>query len=433
MARPPVASVGAFALIPRARTVLLLLLLAAALAFTACGGGGTSSPPATATPSPEPTATPDPGPPEIDRARIVEHVRKLSEEIGPRITGSAAEQAAVDYAQAQLQSYGYQVDVQTFSATGDLLRDVSVTPEGGTAIRGVMFALSGQGTATGPLVDVGPGTSNEYPNASGAVVLAQRGEERFSEMALRALRAGAVALVVANNEPGPFQGGMANQVSLPVIAIGQEEGASLRVAGPVQVTVTVGTTPQVTSHNVIARQPGTACMTLSGAHIDSVWWAAGANDNASGSAVVLELARVAAASGMSGHCFALWGAEEVGLLGSAFFVAAVGRDDRTALQAYINYDVAGSNATPRAIGGQQLLDRVGPLASGLGLSLEMSTEEPQIGSDHRSFARGGFPVVMLTTPGKIHTPSDTLANLDPAYAEPLARLGLALMRELEAA
>ena len=361
-------------------------------------------------------------------------MRLLSEEIGPRETGSAAEQAAVDYAQAQLASYGYQVDVQTFTATGDLLRDVSVTPEGGAPIRGVMFAASAAGTASGPLVDVGLGTSDEYPDASGAVVLVQRGEATFGDMALRALQAGAVALVIANNAPGPFQGGMPNQVGLPVIAIGQEEGDSLRAlraAGPLQATVTVSQPPQVTSHNVIARTPGQPCQTLSGGHIDSVWWADGANDNASGSAVVLELARVAAASGLRGHCFALWGAEEVGLLGSAFFVAGVSREDRDALRAYLNFDVLGGNAPPQAVGSRELLDRAGPLADVLGLTVELSTRVDDIGSDHRSFARVGFPVLMLFTGGPIHTPADTLANLDPAYAAPLAQLGLALMEDLQ--
>lgn len=363
-------------------------------------------------------------------------MRKLSDEIGPRITGSAQEQAAVDYAQAQLTSYGYQVDVQSFTATGDLLRDVSVTPQGGSPIAGVMFNLSATQTVTGPLVDVGLGTTNDYPGAEGAAVLVQRGEERFSEIALRALRGDAVALVVANNALGPFQGGLVNQLNVPVIAIGQEEGAllrNLRAAGPLQVTVSVGTPPQVTSHNVIARTPGQPCRTLSGAHIDSVWWADGANDNASGAALVLELARVAAASGLGGHCFALWGAEEVGLLGSSFFVVAVTREDRNAMQAYLNYDVVAGDGTPVAIASQQLLDRVEPLAGGLGLNLELSTQESQIGSDHRSFSRGGFPTLMLTTRFSvpIHSPRDTLANLDAPYVEALTELGLALLQDFQ--
>jgi len=361
-------------------------------------------------------------------------MRKLSDEIGPREAGSTAEQAAVDYAQAQLASYGYQVDVQMFTAAGDLLRDVSVTPEGGASIRGVMFARSSPGTVSGPLVDVGTGASSEYANASGGVVLVQREDVPFIDMATRALQAGAVALVVANSQAGPFQGSLVNQVSLPVIAIGREDGDALRAllgAGPLQATATVGPVRQVTSHNVIARPPGRPCETLSGGHIDSVWWAAGANDNASGSAVVLELARVAAASGLSGHCFALWGAEEAGLLGSAFFVAGVSQQDRDALRAYLNFDVLGGNAAPQAIGSRALLDRAGPLAEGLGLAVALSTRVDEIGSDHRSFLRGGFPVLMLSTGGPIHTPADTLANQDPAYAAPLGELGLALIGELQ--
>lgn len=363
----------------------------------------------------------------------MEHIRVLSEEIGVRMAGSPEQEEAVAYAQEQLRGWGYEVQVQPFQATGNLLRDVTVAVAGGEPIEGAAFSGSATGAASGLLIDAGTGREEDFPpDATAAIVLVQRQDVRFSDMAARSLAAGASALVIANSQPGPFQGGFEQEVGLPVITIGQEDGQSLRdrlAAGQIEVTATVSEPRTVRAYNVIARPPGGTCTTISGGHIDSVPWAPGANDNASGSALVLELARVASVAGLSGHCFALFGAEEEGLLGSAFFVSSMSAEQRSALEAYYNYDVVAGNAPPMAIGSQELLDRAGPLAVDLGLDVELSSKTDEIGSDHRSFLDGGVPSLMLTTPDfeRIHTPGDVVANLGPAFLEGIAQLGLALL------
>ena len=62
---------------------------------------------------------------------------------------------------------------------------------------------------------------------------------------------------------------------------------------------------------------------LLGAHLDSVANGPGINDNGSGSALVLEIARQARRLGVRparGLRFAFWGAEELGLVGSTAYV-----------------------------------------------------------------------------------------------------------------
>ena len=80
------------------------------------------------------------------------------------------------------------------------------------------------------------------------------------------------------------------------------------------------------AYNIIAEIPGTdpkAGYVMAGAHLDS--WAAadGAADNAAGSAMIMEAARILARTGMRPRRairFALWNGEEQGLLGSLAYV-----------------------------------------------------------------------------------------------------------------
>ena len=82
----------------------------------------------------------------------------------------------------------------------------------------------------------------------------------------------------------------------------------------------------VNAYNIIAEIPGTdpkAGYVMAGAHLDS--WAAadGAADNAAGSAMVMEAARILAATGVRPKRtirFALWAGEEQGLLGSLAYI-----------------------------------------------------------------------------------------------------------------
>jgi aminopeptidase S len=87
----------------------------------------------------------------------------------------------------------------------------------------------------------------------------------------------------------------------------------------------------VTTHaraaNVIADLPGRRSgVVLLGAHLDSVANGPGINDNGSGSALVLEVARQARRLHIRpthGLRFAFWGAEELGLVGSTSYVESL--------------------------------------------------------------------------------------------------------------
>ena len=86
---------------------------------------------------------------------------------------------------------------------------------------------------------------------------------------------------------------------------------------------------------------------LVGAHLDSVLLGPGINDNGTGVAVVLELARVVKQqrSRMAVR-FAFWGAEEFGLFGSSAYADSARREE---LVGYLNFDMLGSRDHVRAV------------------------------------------------------------------------------------
>lgn len=140
----------------------------------------------------------------------------------------------------------------------------------------------------------------------------------------------------------------------------------------------------------------------------------GADDNASGTAAVLALARGFAASGPRPRTlvFATFSGEELGLLGSAHYVKQPPFPlERSVLM--VNFDMVGRLREHRLyVGGVDsgtgLRAVVNDAAQGLGLALELRPS-PFAPSDHTSFYAAGRPVLFLFTGAHAdyHRPSDT--------------------------
>ncbi|MGW8885777.1 M28 family peptidase [Streptomyces sp. NPDC055749] len=101
------------------------------------------------------------------------------------------------------------------------------------------------------------------------------------------------------------------------------------------------------SNNLIADWPGGPAdqTVMFGAHLDGVSAGPGINDNASGSATLLENALVLAQKNptMTKHVrFAWWTDEEQGLNGSEFYVGQLTSAQRSAIKGYYNFDMVGS-------------------------------------------------------------------------------------------
>jgi Zn-dependent M28 family amino/carboxypeptidase len=80
-----------------------------------------------------------------------------------------------------------------------------------------------------------------------------------------------------------------------------------------------------------------------GAHLDSVPVGPGINDNGSGAGTLLEVAEDMKHVRPTNRVrFAWWGAEELGTVGSAYYVSTLPQDQRDAIALYLNFDMIGS-------------------------------------------------------------------------------------------
>ncbi len=165
----------------------------------------------------------------------------------------------------------------------------------------------------------------------------------------------------------------------------------------------------------------------------------GADDNASGTAVVLGLARALSATGGLGRTvvFAQFSGEEMGLLGSAHYVKhpAIPIERTTAM---INFDMVGRLRNDRlTLGGVEsgagLRAVVSQATAGERLDVAMR-DSPYGPSDHTSFYTAGVPVLFFHTGSHedYHTPRDTADRLNPAGMADIARVALRIVEQLAA-
>lgn len=409
---------------------------------SACDNGGdaASTPSAQTTLATSTSIPPSPTPGvlddvEADGERVLEHVRVLSEQIGPRVSGTPQESEARDYFRAQLESYGYDVTTQSFQFDASVFAPATVEVDG-APVSALSLQGSGEGSVTGPLVVVsGLGLPADFPaSTAGAIALIERGELTFQDKVNNAIAAGAIGVLVYNNEPGRIAGSLDGGVDVPVAGITQEDGRRLASAtSPLTATITVEA-GEATSYNVVARPAGRTapCDTITGGHYDTVPITGGADDNASGSAAVLETARIVAARNLPGvHCFALFGAEEFGLFGSRFYVDQLSDAEFTALRGMVNLDVVGLPQDVELIGSEDMIALAGVVANRLGLTSRPSAVPNGAGSDHLPFINAGISAVFLYRHDPlIHTVDDTIARMDPGRLAETAELAAAILAEL---
>ena len=187
------------------------------------------------------------------------------------------------------------------------------------------------------------------------VALIQRGTCTFGEKVVNAQEAGAVGVILFNQGNTPARSGLLENVTLgepvriPVVGLSYADGATVARAttAPTAVLTTNTISELRQTVNVIAQTLGrTDNVVMVGAHLDSVAEGPGINDNGSGSAGILEIAEAFAKTRPTNAVrFAWWGAEELGLLGSEFYVADLAEAEGAPLEdiaLYLNFDMIAS-------------------------------------------------------------------------------------------
>lgn len=213
-----------------------------------------------------------------------------------------------------------------------------------------------------------------------------------------------------------------------------------------RVPITVG---GARSENLLAHRTGMGAgprkLVLATAHLDSVNQdgrslpAPGADDNASGSAGVLELGTVLAGQTWPNDVLLiLFGGEEQGLLGSIDYVDGLDADTRARMSAIINMDMIGRQNTLRPgvmiEGGQRSVDLMAELvaAAGTWTELDVTTSLNPFASDHVPFIDAGLPAVLTIEADDrknvdVHTAGDVLDTVNPELAVDILRMNLAVL------
>jgi aminopeptidase YwaD len=380
-------------------------------------------------------------PAEADANRAFSHIQKLADEIGDRASGTSDERAAADYIAEVLRGYGYNVEQQRFPVSNFVSRNVSLTVESPSRqeIDAQPLTNSRPGSASGELVYAGIGRPSDFTEAvRGKIALVERGEMTHQEKAAAAAEAGARALVIFNNVEDIFLGQLAtNPPSIPVLAISGTDGRSLRdrvLAAPVRASLSFdGGREDAESINVIARPPDARCEVMLGGHYDSVPSAPGASDNASGTAAVIEMARVQSLRGNPEHaCFAAFGSEETGLNGSRHFVQSMSAEDKRALRFMLNFDMVAVGTEWLLIGSPALQEQGRSIMGGMGIE-SRGIVPLGFSSDYASFMNAGIPALFLhrSNDPLLHTPEDTSDRISVDQLGESMRIGLAFLEGIK--
>ena len=332
----------------------------------------------------------------IDADAIVGHIAHIEDTIGVGVAGSPAERHRAEYIAGELQDLGYApwtpgtsvdgVDDYFHEFTSDRLTS-GVT--GSLSIGGREYPTTGPNHSetgiyrgyetaevTGEIRAIAdPAAAVDAPaeDVAGTIVVTTRPDGRdsttYAPIALALQDKGAAAVVFTYGKYTVSPEGATSSerrftavegdtpITIPVALttyfdgqeiLGQVNGAE----GPV--TATVANARNTTSQNVLAVKPAaqpTDRSVLIGGHLDSVVGAIGADDNLSGPAEILEIARALRDVPTDYNViFASWGSEELGLVGSRAFYQEVLEPGDTwkDIVAYYNLDMAATSQESNA-------------------------------------------------------------------------------------
>ena len=340
---------------------------------------------------------------------------------GVRTAGTAGYEASVEYVAGALRELGYAVETPAFEmATFAEEPGASVRVDGGGAsfsagpdFHAMIYSAGGDLTAR--IVEVGEGTDEsggcaasdfaDFPR--GAIALTPPGPCFRRDAVTNAVAAGAVAFIVsypqwatdAVRRPTLIT---PDGITIPAISTSAAMGEALRSAARAGRRVTISLHTEIGSamvRNVIAESHAVAeQVVMLGGHLDSVHDGPGINDNGSGTAALLEVARVLADEHPGVRVrFAFWAGEEFGLLGSRSYTESLRSAEVAEISAYLNFDMLGSpnyvplvyDAPSAALGSEAIADFLVSYLEEAGIGAEPT--DLGSSSDHASFDALGIP------------------------------------------
>jgi aminopeptidase YwaD len=383
--------------------------------------------------------------------RLASHVAALAE-IGPRPDGSDADARAVDYIKDSLGSLGFEVKEHPLDVPVVVGAHTYLQLSGAEGSRFEVCPNLRSGVTPGegieaPLVYAGKGFESDLQalDLSGAVALIHEsvpfesdvaGEVGWHLQKIHRLRdRGARAVIFSTRREdneittwGLY--GLDNQVDdIPSVGIGYRDFELLREKAAASAGILLVASGDIELRTVPVLEallPGdhdNEEVLFIGGHHETVPSCTGANDNASGIAILLETARLFAGSSFqrSVRLMVTCG-EESGCWGAKRYLSMMQDQLRPRLKAVIDVDqVAGPDVRLVGHGTTWLNQLIMQTAESRGFHLRTTADDPKVASilgDAEPFWKAGFPAAMLAgwwSDPAYHTRRDKADLVNPNY------------------
>ncbi|MCW1249665.1 M20/M25/M40 family metallo-hydrolase [Acaricomes phytoseiuli] len=339
---------------------------------------------------------------------------------GNRAAGTSGYERSLEYVVNKLTQAGFRVSTPEFTYRKSTVERTKIS-QGKTNYDGRAFDYSASTPVDGITAPLRVASrvgcqASDYPATTrGAIVLIQRGQCTFAQKQQLATQPGASAALIYNSAPGSFNGNLGEDASgIPIAALSGDTGQALLKRQGSRITVDIQVRIEQTKEkNVIAqtRSGHTDNVVMAGTHLDGVPAGSGINDNASGSAALLETALQLGSNPQIENSvrFAWWGAEELGLIGSRACVEKMPFEQQLDIAMYLNFDMIGSpnagyfvngyNTSPSSTEPVGSREMANAFASYIQNEKGIVPDKQPLGggTDHVYFARAGIPSAGLFT------------------------------------
>ena len=385
------------------------------------------------------------------------NLRRLTDGIGGRVTGSPEMAKAVEWGVAGFRAAGVDVHTEKYMlpvawSEGETQLEVMGAERFPVSLVSIgLSPATPAGGLEGVLVDIGPGAETDFAQAGSSVkgaILIVHTEVSYTWKDLfneywnppaiidRAVKAGALAILWTGERERKLLYRHTNTTDgklerIPQAVVAREDGLRLeRVAlanpGKVRVRLTMANKigEPVEQQNVVGEIRGYEKpdeIVVLGAHLDSWELGTGAQDNGCNAALVIEAARAIKASGLLPRRtirFILFSGEEEGLFGSWEYVKAH-RAELDKYRGVVIFDAGVGRVTGYSLGGRRDIEPavreiLKPFA---GWDVDSHTYDADWGTDDFDFLLEGVPNLVANQEvanylQNYHAASDTFDKVD---------------------
>lgn len=360
--------------------------------------------------------------------RAYEHVKNLAY---PRFTGTDGEKRAKEYIVNTLKKYGYEVKEEPFKVYTYRIEkaelEVIAPFKEKVECAGVGFTgCTPENGVEADLKYIEDGSKRFWPRGEGYILLLATSVNLELYKDLMKLKP--AAIISSEESPArkpshveiPYE--WKKHGTCPMIKITYDACFRLVRSGAKRAIVTLLQKEfETTSYNIIAEKIGKKYpdeIILLCAHYDSVYGVVGALDNAGGTAILLELAKILSDIDTKRTIrIAFFAAEELGLRGSLAYTEQH-KEELEKVKLVVNFDVHGASigkTSAIVTGPEDMKSYVESLSKELGIKVNVAHDI--MSSDGTSFADKGVPALnIFRSTGRgiyTHTVDDDLRYIGP--------------------